>query len=262
MRNGKENAVRAVKTYYRAFVHIEFTSMDSKPNTIFSQTSAFRRTGERMMATAVPEPAREETKPQVSSLEQISDQAEANKVISETSETLATLSQASTTCSSQPQESVHIKSQNSSNDSLSENGPRRRTPIACVSCHRMKVSCDSMRPCSRCVKMGRSDTCIDRPHKKKGRPPKDGIILRYHVQQDTAIPAMLPDCGLTSLSMIASELSNPKYKSALPDVPAPYSANSSNKRSSPDSSSSAQQPHKQSTGIHLNKRISMQDNEA
>lgn len=47
--------------------------------------------------------------------------------------------------------------------------PRRRrkhTSIACVNCSKWHVSCDSNRPCNRCIKKGLAGTCIDAPRKK------------------------------------------------------------------------------------------------
>ncbi|GAB5355828.1 hypothetical protein AAMO2058_000238800 [Amorphochlora amoebiformis] len=54
-------------------------------------------------------------------------------------------------------------------------GPMKRfnrTPVACVVCHKAKSTCDSNRPCARCTRLGKAHLCKDRPHKKKGRPPK------------------------------------------------------------------------------------------
>lgn len=72
---------------------------------------------------------------------------------------------------------------------------RRRTAVACVSCHRMKVCCDAPRPCSRCTKLGRAKECVDRPHKRKGRPPKHSPTkAKDHFSK------------LQSLSKVASQL--------------------------------------------------------
>uniref|UniRef100_A0A6V3PSM4 Zn(2)-C6 fungal-type domain-containing protein n=1 Tax=Lotharella globosa TaxID=91324 RepID=A0A6V3PSM4_9EUKA len=50
-----------------------------------------------------------------------------------------------------------------------------RTPVACVVCHKAKSTCDSNRPCARCSRLGKAHLCKDRPHKKKGRPPKKRV---------------------------------------------------------------------------------------
>ena len=50
---------------------------------------------------------------------------------------------------------------------------RRRVRIACVPCHKSKVMCEHCRPCKRCVRLGIQDQCVDRVHRKMGRPRKD-----------------------------------------------------------------------------------------
>lgn len=53
--------------------------------------------------------------------------------------------------------------------------PTRRTKAhvasACVNCKKKHLGCDSARPCRRCVLSGKSATCVDVTHKKRGRPP-------------------------------------------------------------------------------------------
>lgn len=49
----------------------------------------------------------------------------------------------------------------------------RKTTVACVNCWKAKSGCDSSRPCSRCVRLGKESECVDRTHKKSGRPRKD-----------------------------------------------------------------------------------------
>ncbi|RKP00422.1 hypothetical protein CXG81DRAFT_19607 [Caulochytrium protostelioides] len=41
---------------------------------------------------------------------------------------------------------------------------------ACVHCKNAHVACDTQRPCQRCVRLGRSETCEDATRKKRGRP--------------------------------------------------------------------------------------------
>lgn len=43
---------------------------------------------------------------------------------------------------------------------------RRNTHIACVNCSRWHVSCESKRPCHRCISKGLEATCVDAPRKK------------------------------------------------------------------------------------------------
>ncbi|RKP09502.1 hypothetical protein THASP1DRAFT_28707 [Thamnocephalis sphaerospora] len=52
--------------------------------------------------------------------------------------------------------------------------PRRGTKThvasACFNCKKAHLACDVSRPCRRCVTMGKTDTCYDVQHKKRGRP--------------------------------------------------------------------------------------------
>ncbi|KAI9190301.1 hypothetical protein H9P43_001735 [Blastocladiella emersonii ATCC 22665] len=41
---------------------------------------------------------------------------------------------------------------------------------ACVHCKASHVGCDANRPCERCVRNGKADTCVDATRKKRGRP--------------------------------------------------------------------------------------------
>jgi Fungal Zn(2)-Cys(6) binuclear cluster domain len=45
----------------------------------------------------------------------------------------------------------------------------RQCQHACASCKRSKVGCDTNRPCHRCVRLGRADSCVDAVHKRRGR---------------------------------------------------------------------------------------------
>lgn len=47
---------------------------------------------------------------------------------------------------------------------------KAHVPSACLNCKRAHLACDVGRPCRRCVNLGKSDTCIDVQHKKRGRP--------------------------------------------------------------------------------------------
>lgn len=43
-------------------------------------------------------------------------------------------------------------------------------PSACLNCKKAHLACDVNRPCRRCINLGKTDTCIDVRHKKRGRP--------------------------------------------------------------------------------------------
>lgn len=42
--------------------------------------------------------------------------------------------------------------------------------VACIHCKKAHLACDESRPCKRCVKLGKQDTCVDHVPKKRGRP--------------------------------------------------------------------------------------------
>ncbi|KAI8090193.1 uncharacterized protein B0P05DRAFT_529712 [Gilbertella persicaria] len=48
-------------------------------------------------------------------------------------------------------------------------------PTACINCKKAHLACDLSRPCKRCSTLGKSDTCIDIKHKKRGRPKLNAI---------------------------------------------------------------------------------------
>ncbi len=50
----------------------------------------------------------------------------------------------------------------------------RRALHACASCRRNHTACDNVRPCGRCVALGRADECMDLASKKRGRPRRNG----------------------------------------------------------------------------------------
>ncbi|KAI8332653.1 hypothetical protein BC941DRAFT_455502 [Chlamydoabsidia padenii] len=45
---------------------------------------------------------------------------------------------------------------------------------ACVACKQSHVACDVQRPCSRCVRLNKADSCVDAERKKRGRPCGSG----------------------------------------------------------------------------------------
>ncbi|SAM02569.1 hypothetical protein [Absidia glauca] len=46
--------------------------------------------------------------------------------------------------------------------------PHVRT--ACINCKKAHLACDAERPCKRCISVGKTDSCYDIQHKKRGRP--------------------------------------------------------------------------------------------
>ncbi|SCU96890.1 LAMI_0F08108g1_1 [Lachancea mirantina] len=60
-------------------------------------------------------------------------------------------------------------------------GSRRKTSVACLNCARAHVTCESKRPCSRCVKKGLESSCVDAPRKRRkylADVPYDSLPVR------------------------------------------------------------------------------------
>lgn len=53
---------------------------------------------------------------------------------------------------------------------------------ACSNCKRAHLACDEARPCRRCIAIKRESSCMDIPHKRRGRPR-----LRLHEAHDTEL---------------------------------------------------------------------------
>ncbi|KAI8085014.1 uncharacterized protein BX664DRAFT_387660 [Halteromyces radiatus] len=49
-------------------------------------------------------------------------------------------------------------------------GHKYHVASACVNCKKAHLACDASRPCKRCVSLGKTDSCLDIKHKKRGRP--------------------------------------------------------------------------------------------
>ncbi|RLV90105.1 Transcription activator of gluconeogenesis [Spathaspora sp. JA1] len=59
------------------------------------------------------------------------------------------------------------------------NKPRRKTTRACNHCHKAHMTCDSSRPCKRCIQRGLELTCEDAPRKRKkylADVPNDSLV--------------------------------------------------------------------------------------
>lgn len=66
---------------------------------------------------------------------------------------------------------------------------------ACVSCKQSHVACDVQRPCARCVRLNKADTCVDAERKKRGRPcgsskkKKEALVLNATAAAANALTA-------------------------------------------------------------------------
>lgn len=55
-------------------------------------------------------------------------------------------------------------------DAANRKSAKAHVSSACLNCKRAHLACDAERPCRRCTKLGKTATCVDVQHKKRGRP--------------------------------------------------------------------------------------------
>lgn len=87
---------------------------------------------------------------------------------------------------------------------------KAHVPSACLNCKRAHLACDVGRPCRRCINLGKSDTCVDVQHKKRGRPrlkdrptSQSGVMpIRSH----NLTPSPSSETGHFRTSGLSSEL--------------------------------------------------------
>ncbi|KAI8581949.1 hypothetical protein K450DRAFT_230050 [Umbelopsis ramanniana AG] len=79
---------------------------------------------------------------------------------------------------------------------------------ACASCKASHVACDPGRPCQRCIRLGKTDTCVDATRKKRGRPKNS-----TKSQQQQATSSMTDSTGSSSAE------TTPLHKAANRDLP-------------------------------------------
>ncbi|ORZ24232.1 hypothetical protein BCR42DRAFT_402489 [Absidia repens] len=64
-------------------------------------------------------------------------------------------------------------------------GHKLQVASACSNCKKAHLACDVSRPCKRCISLGKTDTCVDIEHKKRGRPK----LLNKKTTTETATSA-------------------------------------------------------------------------
>ena len=69
---------------------------------------------------------------------------------------------------------------------------------ACSNCKKAHLACDDERPCKRCSRSGKPDSCVDVEHKKRGRPrlSKYDIVADAPPQPTLPPPPPLPPTGV------------------------------------------------------------------
>ncbi|GMM33756.1 Ert1 protein [Saccharomycopsis crataegensis] len=88
---------------------------------------------------------------------------------------------------------------------------RKKTARACTYCHRAHLTCDSNRPCNRCLRKGLADTCVDAPRKKKKY-----LMDVDDVQITTSCP---PSMNNSNNNSIASDANSSFQSNARPTPP-------------------------------------------
>ncbi|KAI8373681.1 hypothetical protein BD560DRAFT_394024 [Blakeslea trispora] len=87
-----------------------------------------------------------------------------------------------------------LSTSTSSTSSLSSSNDRGQSSQvyvrkACVSCKQSHVACDVQRPCARCVRLNKADTCVDAERKKRGRPCGSSKKKKESIQMAAAAAA-------------------------------------------------------------------------
>ncbi|KAI5950927.1 hypothetical protein KGF54_004001 [Candida jiufengensis] len=65
------------------------------------------------------------------------------------------------------QDPTTIKAETNSDNGVETKPKRKKVARACTHCHKAHMTCDSGRPCKRCVQRGLDQTCEDAPRKRK-----------------------------------------------------------------------------------------------
>lgn len=116
---------------------------------------------------------------------------------------------------------MNVDSSTSTSNKAHKGKPRRKknTNVACIHCSRCHLSCDSNRPCRRCVDKGMSETCVDAPRKRHkyllGVPNN---ILPVTMQNDSTIissngsPLSSGSANSSSANSLSSMSSYPLYR--------------------------------------------------
>ncbi|AGO13125.1 AaceriAFL031Wp [[Ashbya] aceris (nom. inval.)] len=71
---------------------------------------------------------------------------------------------------------------------------RKKTNVACINCSRSHVTCESQRPCTRCVKKGLELSCVNAPRKRRkylADVPEDQLPIPLKpVDADAGVPGL------------------------------------------------------------------------
>ncbi|ORY08298.1 hypothetical protein K493DRAFT_295091 [Basidiobolus meristosporus CBS 931.73] len=70
---------------------------------------------------------------------------------------------------------------------------------ACINCKSSHVACDTSRPCLRCLRSGKSSTCIDASRRKRGRPSAKSTSSTDDSDTSIDSPIKLRPIGMVNL---------------------------------------------------------------
>ncbi|KAJ3022642.1 UNVERIFIED_CONTAM: hypothetical protein HDU68_009016 [Siphonaria sp. JEL0065] len=103
-------------------------------------------------------------------------------------------------------------------------------PKACQSCKNSHVACGYDRPCNRCIRAGKADSCVDATPKKRGRPSNESRLLDA-LEGITRPPKRSRKASLNKKPSKEDEKKRKDLERQLTeilnDVPTPTSTNSS-----------------------------------
>lgn len=108
-----------------------------------------------------------------------------------------------------------VVSTSAETETSSRKAVKAHVSSACLNCKRAHLACDAERPCRRCTKLGKTATCVDVQHKKRGRP-------RLKDRDLSTASSMDPTTISTSIEMLSSWA--PQMESAVVErgIPPPF----------------------------------------
>ncbi|KAG0216067.1 hypothetical protein BGX28_005962 [Mortierella sp. GBA30] len=114
---------------------------------------------------------------------------------------------------------------NNNESALTQKPKRRQVKNACVNCQKACKKCDEGRPCTRCIKYGLTDTCVDSTRKVRKKGVKRGPYKRR-----------IPAPHMASASAATSTVSTPTMRNAVPPSVSGYMSEPVTALSSPTQS--------------------------
>ncbi|KAJ3321751.1 hypothetical protein HDV06_003900 [Boothiomyces sp. JEL0866] len=90
---------------------------------------------------------------------------------------------------------------------------------ACISCKAAHVACDTARPCQRCVRLNKGDSCKDGERKKRGRPTNNQRDPNS-IKQPNPRPKISKNAFVKKKDVIPRPpiLPNPNHRTLLPNM--------------------------------------------